>query len=121
MKEIGWQPSTITADFEIALIKALKETFSQLIIGGCNFHFCQSLWKHIQSIGLTTDYRNNDEIKLHVRMCAALAHLPEQDIDDGWLYIQESSPPHPKLQEFYDYFVNEWLAIKPSMWNCHQL
>ncbi|GBN85427.1 hypothetical protein AVEN_220897-1 [Araneus ventricosus] len=54
-------------------------------------------------------------------MCAALAFLPEEDIDDAWIKIQEHSPQNFLLTKFYDYFVEQWLensTITVSMWNC---
>ncbi|XP_035216715.1 uncharacterized protein LOC118195774 [Stegodyphus dumicola] len=59
---------------------------------------------------------------MHLRMCAALAFLKLEDVDDGWLLIQEYSPEDPKLQEFYDYFVNQWMdnaLVTIEMWNCN--
>ncbi|XP_072394779.1 uncharacterized protein [Diabrotica undecimpunctata] len=57
-------------------------------------------------------------------MCAALAYLPIEDIDDGWLCIQETSPISEKMEQFYDYFVKQWLEnthITKEMWNCYDL
>ncbi|GBN54788.1 hypothetical protein AVEN_227404-1 [Araneus ventricosus] len=56
-------------------------------------------------------------------MCLALAYLPESDKDVDWLCIQETSPQHAKLQEFFDYFVQERFEnsiITTSVWNCHK-
>ncbi|KAF8789744.1 hypothetical protein HNY73_007661 [Argiope bruennichi] len=38
-------------------------------------------------------------------MCACASHPTKDDAEDGWLSIRETSP----LQQFYDYFVKEWL------------
>ncbi|GBN79445.1 hypothetical protein AVEN_69305-1 [Araneus ventricosus] len=54
-------------------------------------------------------------------MCAVLAHLPIEDIVDGWLCIMEDSPENEKLQRFYDHFLNQWMensVITIDMWNC---
>ncbi|GBN43365.1 hypothetical protein AVEN_80827-1 [Araneus ventricosus] len=54
-------------------------------------------------------------------MCAALAFLPEEDIDDAWIKIQEDSPQNFLQTKFYDYFVEQWIenrTITVSMWNC---
>ncbi|KAF8785187.1 hypothetical protein HNY73_010761 [Argiope bruennichi] len=120
LKDAGWNPYSITMDFEAAVLKELERLFPSVKISGCNFYFNQCLWRQVQSLGLVQEYKENDEIRLHVRMCAALAHLPEDDIEDGWLSIQETSPLQSKLQQFYDYFVKEWLdnsVISTSMWN----
>ena len=33
------------------------------------------------------DYRENTEVQHHIRMVAAPAHLPEDDVIDGWLAV----------------------------------
>ena len=50
-------------------------------------------------------------------MCAALAHLPPQYVDDGWLQIMEWSPETEKIVKFNDYFVSEWMESE-RMWIC---
>jgi len=42
-------------------------------------------------------------------MCSALALIPLQYIDEGWLIIMESNPNNKKLKLFHDYFVEQWL------------
>ncbi|GBN13774.1 hypothetical protein AVEN_258100-1 [Araneus ventricosus] len=110
-------------DFEVAAIKEVQRHFPSVNILGCNFHFNQCLWRQVQNLGLVPDYKDDEEIRLHVRVCAALAYLPESDMDEVWLCIQGTSPQHAKLQEFFDYFVKEWLEnsiITTSKWNCHK-
>lgn len=70
---------------------------------------------------MTVDYRENQDIKRHIRMCAALSHLPPSETENGWLYIMESSPVHEGIEKFNDYFVNQWLeneTIRES-WICY--
>ncbi|KAF8791056.1 hypothetical protein HNY73_005985 [Argiope bruennichi] len=53
-------------------------------------------------------------------MCAALAFLPEEDLDDTWIKIMEDSPQHCLLTKFYNYFVDQWFensTITVDMWN----
>jgi hypothetical protein len=54
-------------------------------------------------------------------MCAALAHMPLDAIDEGWLHIMESSPDYSKVQDFNDYFVEQWLEndVIQYIWNCN--
>ncbi|GBN99942.1 hypothetical protein AVEN_100329-1 [Araneus ventricosus] len=108
-------------DFEVAAIMGAKIVFPTLDIKDCNFHFKQYLWRQVQSIGLAAAYKCNTEIRLSTRMCAALAFLPEEDIDDAWIKIQEDSSQNFLLTKFYDYFVEQWLensTITVSKWNC---
>ena len=55
-------------------------------------------------------YKNDENVKLHLRMCTALAHLPvDDDVVKGWFYIMANIPVNDKLQNFYEYFAKEWL------------
>lgn len=117
-----WNPETITMDFEEAAIAALINLFPQVNIQGCNFHWNQCLWRKIQNLGLVNEYRENENIRLHLRMCSALAYLPLEDVDDGWLLIQEQTDNNEKLVAFYDYFVIQWLEnpiVGKKIWNCY--
>lgn len=119
----NWNPKNISMDFEQAAIIAIQNIFPSITINGCNFHFNQCIWRKVQELGLVIDYKNNEEIRLFIRMCAALTYLPVDDVEAGWLYIQELTPNHQKLTEFYDYFVDQWLDnphIKLNDWNCHE-
>ena len=44
----------IISDFENAVINSLRLAFPGVRVGSCFFHFTQNLWKHIQSIGLSS-------------------------------------------------------------------
>ena len=82
------------------------------------------LWRKIQNLGLSEEYRTNEEVKLHVNMCAALAFLKPEEVQDGWLQVYAEAPDHdnPKLEELFNYFVEAWLEndqIPMQMWNCY--
>lgn len=81
----------IHIDYEKAAINAVKEMFQETTITGCNFHFNQTLWREVQELGRATLYRDNEDIRNHIRMCAALAYLPEETLPDAWLIIMEGA------------------------------
>ncbi|GBM90922.1 hypothetical protein AVEN_171015-1 [Araneus ventricosus] len=85
LKHAGWNPNSITMDFEVAAIKELERHFPSVNILGCNFHFNQYLSRQVQSLGLVRNYKDDEEIRLHIHMCAAFAYQPESDMGDGWL------------------------------------
>jgi len=119
----NFNPNIITIDFEAVTIQAIKDVFPNTQISGCNYHFNQSLWRKVQNIGLVDEYRDNEDIRLNIRMCSALALIPLQDIDEGWLIIMESSPNNEKLKLFHDYVVEQWLEneiMSKNIWNCNQ-
>jgi len=45
-------PKPIQIDFEQAFISAFQDIFPNAIINRCFFHFCQCVWRKIQSLGL---------------------------------------------------------------------
>lgn len=49
-------------DFEKAAENAFSHSFPQAQIKGCFFHFAQSLWRNIQSIGLASHYSIDYEV-----------------------------------------------------------
>ena len=113
----SFHPYKIHIDFEAAAISAVKEEFVTADVKGCNFHFNQALWRKVQQLGMTQAYRDNKEIRDHVKMVAALAHVPIEYVSEGWLSIMESTPQDEALTEFYDYFVDSWMD-KEEIWVC---
>lgn len=117
-----WNPTEINVDFEAAAIKAIKEVFPSVKVQGCFFHLAQSIWRKVQDVGLTESYKTNQEIRLVIRKCAALAFLPPEDVEEGFINIHSNAPDDDKLVQFFDYFVDQWLEnsqIPLDMWNCY--
>lgn len=116
-----WKPKTFKIDFETSAIQSFRNTFPSAKLTGCNFHFNQCLWRKIQELGMVKMFKDDDEIREHVKMCAALAHIPTEFSDSGWLQIMENSPLNSKVEQFNDYFVEQWLEndIVKDMWVCY--
>jgi hypothetical protein len=77
----------IEVDFEAAVISSINKVFLDSVITGCNFHLNQCLWRQIQNFGLTVKYKENEQVRLTCRTCAALAYLPINKVAEGWLTI----------------------------------
>jgi len=104
----NFNPESFTLDFEISTIQSITQIFPSAKIHGCNFHFNQALWRKIPNIGLASTYKDNADIRLHVRMCSALVHIPISGIDEGWIIIMSNTPDNDKLKIFYDYFIEQY-------------
>lgn len=113
-----FNPQEFHIDFETAAINALTTVFSNVEIKGCNFHFNQAIWRKVQELGLTQLYRGEKEIRDHIKMCAALAHLPPDYIEDGFLHIMETTPTIEAIVQFNDYFVSQWIE-NDRFWVCY--
>lgn len=77
-------PPHITIDFEQAAIKALRAKFKKSAIHGCNFHFAQSIWRHIQQVGLQAKYASDADFALHLRWLLALPYVPTADVEKAF-------------------------------------
>ena len=118
----NWTPRRVNVDFEAAAILALKEVFPTAEVKGCYFHMKKCLWRRVQDVGLTRDYKENEEIRTLIKMCASLAFLKPDDVCDGWLEIYSKKTECQKLTEFFDYFVENWMENEQNniqQWNCH--
>lgn len=116
-----FNPVHLKIDFEQAVISATREMFPDCKLNGCNFHFNQSIWRKVQDLGLATLYKQDKAIRRHIKLTAALSHLPPEYIDDGWIFIMETSPINDAVVTYNDYFVTQWLdnpAIS-DMWICY--
>ena len=80
-----FQPTTICIDFEMAVIRAIREVFPGSRIRGCLFHFSQALWRKLQDPGLTASYMEDKAFNQMVPRAAALPLVPPHQVDDVWM------------------------------------
>ena len=116
-----WSAKYVSLDFEYAAHAAFKTVLPETTIHGCNFHFNQALWKHVQSLGLVSAYKKKDNIvRKHIQNIAALAYVPIDEIDGAWYTIMITSPEDNvrAVGDFNDYFAAQWLS-KKAEWNCY--
>jgi hypothetical protein len=69
-------PGRIILDFEMSMMNALQMEFPTSALSGCYFHFNQSLWRHIQQIGLARDYQQDRRLNKVIRRVMAIGFLP---------------------------------------------
>jgi hypothetical protein len=56
-------------------------------------------------------------------MCAALAYLSMNRVEESWLLIMENVQQNEKLNLFLDYFVKQWLEnqnVPIEVWNINK-
>jgi len=91
--DLIFHPKCFQIDFEIGTIMEIKEIFGhQTKIKRCLFHFGQSIWRKVQNVGLSEEYKNNAEVKLTVRRICALALVSIDKIDECWTTIHAEAP-----------------------------
>ena len=109
--ELGFQadPTTITLDFEQAVINAVTSSFGpQVNVHGCFYHLTQATWRKIQTLGLVQRYREEEDVKLFCGMLDGLAFLPVDDVPEGMTYLREHTPEG--LEPLLDYFDNTYVS-----------
>ena len=79
-------PSHIMVDFEKASLNALEENFIA-VVSGCFFHLSQSIYRQIQAKGLTTQYLEDQDFAIRMKMLASLAFVPEHDVIDSFTIL----------------------------------
>ncbi|CAF4117504.1 unnamed protein product, partial [Adineta steineri] len=115
-----FNPNKVMFDFERALIKTIASYFPNTQHSGCFFHYTQCLYRHIQSLGLSTFYNNNEEMRLSCRHVMALPLLPVEDVQPAFETLIEEVPV--ELQPFFEYFEDWWMKKVPfCLWNVSNL
>lgn len=128
-------PASVIMNFELASMNAFKTVFPHAEQQGCFFHFSKCMWRQIQKIGLVEDYINNSNFALHIRMLAALAYVPPDNVLNAYDEILETQfyvENEELLIPLLDYFEENWVGKitgrrktrrQPrhhiDIWNCH--
>ena len=117
-----WRPRRVICDFEHVIMSAIETELPTARVSGCYFHFCQSLWRHVQQeVGLCAAYRQNQ----HVRRVMALGHLPLAIVRQNFMQFLRSRRTRrlfrrePSLREFASYVRRTYFdgPFDPAMWN----
>jgi hypothetical protein len=69
------------------------------------------------------EYKENDEVRLTCTVCAALAYVLINKVEEGWLMILENVPQNEKLTLFLDYYIQQLMEnqnIPIEMWNINK-
>ena len=74
LEEHGCDPSVVIIDFERSVDLALLAVYGpQVQIQYCFNYLTQSIWRQIQSLGLTNMYKDDNELRLFCDQLDALA------------------------------------------------
>jgi hypothetical protein len=97
----------IITDFEQAVINATQSEFPDSIHKGCFFHFCQNLWRKIQSEGLGNEYGSNEDFSIKLRHLTALAFLSPSEIPAAFDQVKPLLPEN--AVRIVKYFENNYV------------
>ncbi|CAI6376617.1 unnamed protein product [Macrosiphum euphorbiae] len=104
----GLNPTSISCDFEQAILKSIKTEYPNTEIYGCLYHFSKNVYKKLCDLGIVSSYRNNSDFSIFVKMVVALTFIPINDID---LAIESLSGYLPdELQPLLDWFEDNYVG-----------
>lgn len=106
------QPAEIITDFETGLRKAINETFPNVKLRGCWFHYCAAITKKCHEFGMRTLLFSNPTARFFKRQIMDLPLLPSSDIIQAYRHIEHSiknSSFAGDFERFIDYFEGFWL------------
>jgi hypothetical protein len=120
-------PTKVICDFEAAIIAAIETKLPNSRVRGCYFHFCQSLWRKIQELGLAGAYRRRRKLRKCLQKCMAIGYLPLAlvDLNFGTFLTSRTVARcclhHPELRQFMRYLRQNYIrqnALFPTrIWN----
>lgn len=104
-------PLYVISDYEKSLCNAISSFFTSATHKGCFFHFCQTIFRRIQTTGMLAIYKNKEVGGLFLRQCMLLGFLPSDRVRSvycnikGRLAIEDS-----KMSEFCNYFEKMFIG-----------
>ena len=122
----NFRPRRVILDFEIALITAVETELPRANVCGCYFHFCQSMWRKIQELGMARSYTRHCRLRRCLRKFIALGYLPLALVRHNFrLHANGNATArviqrYPEVQDFIDYLENNYINgpnFPPRMWN----
>ncbi|XP_071176290.1 uncharacterized protein [Mytilus edulis] len=121
-KQLSFVPNVIHIDFEQAMHTAIMHAFPQCKIDCCRFHLAQSWWRKIQTVGLSTDYKDKStEIGKWLSQFFGLPFLPPNKVEDCFTFdIMSDAPSDDKCHTFLDYVLSTYICTTsrypPQFW-----
>ena len=86
---------------------------------GCFFHYTQSIHRKIQSLELSSIYKDDESIRCICHQLMALTLLPRDQVEQGLEYLANNHPEsiHDLFVYFEDYSVDN---VPINLWNVSQ-
>ncbi|CAF5027029.1 unnamed protein product [Rotaria sp. Silwood1] len=102
-------------NFESGLMPAISVEFPEAVHNGCHFHYNQSIYRRIQSLGLATAYSSDDEVRSCCKKLMSLAMMPLQEVETSFynLRTETNSRVKQELRQLFLYFDQYWMTEVP--------
>lgn len=105
----------VVLDYERAIWKALRVVFQdrQISFQGCAFHWGQAVWRHVQSLGLASQYLSDAGTRCFIRKLLSLPFIPAEHIEPTFDALR-SFNSSDNIEPLLDYVHTNW--IQSSFW-----
>ena len=123
-------PNQMIMDFEKAAINSFEHVWPVTFVKCCFFHLTQNVWRKVQSEGLQSDYNQDAELAILIRLLPALAFAAPHEVPHLFGDVVQQLPM-PQATGLVLYFENTYIgrtlpggtyqrALFPiEMWNYH--
>lgn len=127
---LQWRPKLFQVDFEIQMINAIKSVL-KCEVKGCAFHFCQSLIRKSDSMGMKTECKVKDSHwRILVRSSCALLFIPRSRIITAFNQLVASIPNNYKyiikcnlfIEYMRSYYISDTntATFTSDIWNHYE-
>ncbi|CAF2906358.1 unnamed protein product [Rotaria sp. Silwood2] len=107
-----FSPQLIVTDFESGALPVVKTEFPSSRHYGCNFHFCQAIFRQIQQLDLQQQYSRDEVVRGLCRKIMSLAMMPIDTVLVGYDEIRNDAQqlPGSPIEPLLNYFEKQWLS-----------
>ncbi|XP_050065493.1 uncharacterized protein LOC126554455 [Aphis gossypii] len=124
------QPTSVSCDFELGAITAIKNSFENINSFGCYFYLSQNFLKKVGELHLLSKYNNEANFCVATKTIIALTFIPLCDLDMAADELADELPDEllPLFEWFEEFYIgkkNRRIGRRkprysPVMWNLHQ-
>ncbi|CAM4971374.1 unnamed protein product [Rotaria socialis] len=112
----------ITIDFEVAVKNVFYKHCPHIQVKGCLFHYGQALFRNFMKLNLKTPFQADESLRNWFRSFAAIALLPETDMEEANQYLRTTKPLLYEKQidsflEYHDRTYGIQSSFPPKMYN----
>ncbi|KAL3099265.1 hypothetical protein niasHT_028212 [Heterodera trifolii] len=102
----NFAPQTISLDFELAMVGAVRTVLPACSVRYCFFHLVRNMKKKITALGLTRVYNTDPIFAEKSKMITSLAFLPVHHLQAGLNAIQAQLPA--QLHGIFNWFLDNY-------------
>ena len=121
----GFNPLKAKGDFEQASKKGAENTFEDMLISHCLFHYSQAIFRNCQKHGLSKQYTVNEKFRIWLKLLMSVPMLPGDLIPEAFSQLLSENIEMPtttdrlNFSRFKRYVQRYWQRrIKPENLTC---